>query len=153
MNQAASLRHLKAVLRAADLRGAVMFLNSLTLHRFTSLYRFDDETLRNVVFFDRDNPGQETCDDLPVMASYCVFVREAAETFTIADSRGDERLGDHPKRPHVRSYCGVPLLDERGHMFGTICHFDFVPREISAENVELMEAIAPLLPRYSAAAA
>lgn len=153
MDYPTSLRHLKAVLRAGDLRGAVIYLNSLTRHRFTSLFRFDGGMLRNAVFFDRENPEQDHCDDLPVLASYCVFVRDRGETFRIGDSRHDERLGDHPKRAHVRSYCGVPLLDERGRMFGTLCHFDMEPREISPENVALMEAIAPLLPGYCAARA
>lgn len=148
-----ALAHIKAVLRARDLRGAVMFLNSLTTHRFTSLYRFDGDMLRNVVFFDRENPAQDTCYDLPVSASYCVFVRDGAHTVTIDDAHRDASVGDHPKRPHIRAYCGVPMLDEQGRLFGTICHFDFVPRAISEVNVALMEAIAPLLPGYSAAAA
>ena len=148
-----TLRHLKAVLRAGDLRGAVMFLNSLTTHRFTSLFRFDGEVLRNVVFFDRENPEQGAVEDMPVAASYCVFVRDGARTFTVPDAAGDARVDGHPKQPVFRAYCGVPLLDEQGRMFGTICHFDFAPRDISAENVALMEAIAPLLPGYCTAAA
>lgn len=153
MDHATSLRHLKALLRADDLRGAVMYLNSLTAHRFTSLFRFEDTQLRNVTFFDRENPEQASCDDLPVVASYCVFVRDSSRTFAIDDARTDERLGDHPKRSSIRSYCGVPLLDEHGRMFGTVCHFDLLSRPISLENVALLEAIAPLLPSYCPAAA
>lgn len=153
MDTAAALRHLRAVLRADDLRGAVMFLNSLTTHRFTSLFRFDDDMLRNITFFDREHPEQTSCDDLLVTASYCVFVRDRRATFSIRDARDDERLGDHPKRPVVQSYCGVPLLDDQGRMFGTICHFDVVPRVLTADNVALLEAIAPLLPGYCTSAA
>jgi GAF domain-containing protein len=47
----------------------------------------------------------------------------------------------------VRSYCGVPLVDDDGHMFGTICHFDYGPLPISDDSVALMEAVAPLLKR------
>jgi GAF domain-containing protein len=153
MDFPSALSHLRAVLRAGDLRGAVMFLNSLTTHRFTSLFRFDGELLRNVVFFDRQNPAQSAVDDIPVAASYCVFVRDAAETFTVPDAASDPRVDGHPKQPVFRAYCGVPLVDEQGRMFGTICHFDVEPRRISDEHVDLMEAIAPLLPGYCAAAA
>lgn len=149
MNVQAHLRHLRAVLRAHDLRGAVMYLNSLTRHRFTSLYRFDDAMLRNVVFFDRQNPEALSCDDLPVLASYCVFVRDGSCTFRVDDSQSDDRLGLHSKRPEVRAYCGVPLMDEDGRMFGTICHFDTVPRALEDEHVALMEALAPWLPGYA----
>jgi len=88
---------------------------------------------------------QESTPDIPVMISYCVFVRNRRSTFTIADSLQDDRVRDHPKRQEVQSYCGVPLRDVNGEMFGTICHFDFRPIPISDANVELMEAVAPLI--------
>lgn len=140
-----SLRQLKAILSGGDVRGAIIHLNGLTEHRFTSLYRFDNETLTNVYFFDRENPTQESTPDIPVMASYCVFVRNSHSTFTTLESLQDDRLHDHPKQLVVRSYCGMPLLDENGKMFGTICHFDFQPMPISDATVKLLESIAPLL--------
>lgn len=81
------------------------------------------------------------------MASYCVFVRDRGRAFATSDSLQDARVRGHPKRREVQSYCGVPLRDTNGEMFGTICHFDFRAIPISDENVELMEAIAPLLKR------
>lgn len=146
----AILDRLRALLHAGDLRGAVILLNSLAPHRFTSLFRFDGEMLRNVVFFDRENPAQETVDDIPVAASYCVFVRDGRGTFTVPDAVCDRRVDGHPKQPIFRAYCGVPLLDDRGRMFGTICHFDFAPHRADAKTVELLEAIAPYLPPAAA---
>jgi len=140
-----SLRELKTVLSEQGIRAALIFLNGLTEHRFTALYRFDRETLKNLYFVDRDNPAQESVPDIPVMASYCVFVRNSRSRFSTPDSLQDDRVGDHPKRREVQSYCGVPLRDTNGEMFGTICHFDFRPIPISDANVELMEAVAPLL--------
>lgn len=140
-----SLRELRAILGSQGIRAAIIFLNGLTQHRFTALYRFDKETLHNLVFFDRENPTQELTPDIPVMASYCVFVRSSRSTFTTPDSLHDDRVRDHPKRQEVQSYCGIPLLDENGKMFGTICHFDFRPIAISDATVELLEAVAPLL--------
>lgn len=147
MSKADYLRQLKVILREQDVRAAMIFLNGLTEHRFTALYRFDKETLKNLYFFDRENPAQESTPDIPVMASYCVFVRDRHTSFATSDSLQDARVAGHPKRPEVQSYCGVPLRDTNGEMFGTICHFDFRPLPISDENVELMEAMAPLIKR------
>lgn len=140
------LERLRALLAADDVRGAVIVLNSLTEHRFTSVFRFDGETLHNVVFFDRENPLQETVDSIPVAASYCVFVRDGRDTFVVPDSKADARVDGHPKQPVFRSYCGVPLIDGQGRMHGTVCHFDFAPHVDEPKTIELLEAIAPYLP-------
>lgn len=144
-------QELAAILDRDGTRAAVVFLNSLTEHRFTVLYRFDDETLRSVCFYDSENPGMASTPDIPVMASYCVFVRDGGDTFAVSDSQHDMRVREHPKRKKIQSYCGVPLLDEDGRMFGTICHFDFRALPISDANVALMEAMAPLIQRRAAA--
>ncbi|HEX8373388.1 MAG TPA: GAF domain-containing protein [Chthoniobacterales bacterium] len=138
------LPQLKQAFDKGGPRDALIFLNSLTNHRFTSLYRFDDEMLRNVVFYDSEHPDLEQCDDIPVLASYCVFVRDSGATFMTLDTQCDERVSHHPKRNSVQSYCGVPLLDVDGKMFGTICHFDFKPGRIENLDVELLEYMAEL---------
>ncbi|MEO8435850.1 MAG: GAF domain-containing protein [Pyrinomonadaceae bacterium] len=140
-----ALLKLKAAFANGGVRGAVAFLNSLTHHRFTSLYRFDGPTLRNITFFDRENPTVDSCEDIPVEASYCVFVRDTSARFTVRDAGRDERVKNHPKRDVVQSYCGVPLLDRNGKMFGSICHFDFKPGPVSDLDVELLEYMARLL--------
>jgi GAF domain-containing protein len=143
-----SLRELKTILNENGIRAAMRFLNGLTEHRFTALYRFDKETLKNLYFFDRENPTQEPTPDIPVMASYCVFVRSLGTRFATSASLEDDRVVGHPQRQVVQSYCGVPLRDLNGEMFGTICHFDFRPVPISDANVELMESLAPLIKRW-----
>lgn len=135
-----------------DVRGALALLNAEAGHRFTALYRFDDETLRNLWLYDREHPEIERCEDIPVLASYCVYVRERRAPFRVDDSGADERVSGHPKRDSIRAYCGVPLIDRSGRMFGTVCHFDLQPRTISDRSVALMQALAPLLQRYSAGA-
>jgi GAF domain-containing protein len=146
MQFAVAFARLKVVLARDGVRAALAFLNSLTPHRFTALFRFDDKMLRNVCFYDSEQPDVQVCGEIPVADSYCVFVRDEGRIFTVIDSLNDDRVSAHPKRVEVKSYCGVPLLDENGRMFGSICHFDFLPMSISDENVALMEEIAPLLP-------
>lgn len=140
-----ALAEMRVVHQRAGTRAVLQYLNSLTAHRFTALYRFDDDMLQNLYFFDRNQPDMQTCPTIPVMASYCIFVRTRRQTFVTLDSLEDERVSGHCKRFEVRSYCGVPLVDENGQMFGTICHFDVQPLPISNENVALMEAVAQLL--------
>ena len=140
-----TLRDLKSILGRDGVRAAVIFLNSKTDHRYTALYRFDRETLCNLYFVDKENPSRESIEDIPVSASYCAFVRRNDGTFTVSNSIEDARLEHHAKRNIVRAYCGVPLHDEAGKVFGTICHFDFQPMSITDSNFGLMEALAPLL--------
>lgn len=142
-----ALERVRALLDGGDLRGAVILLNSLAPHRFTSLFRFDGDMLRTVVFFDRDNPTQAVVDDIPVAASYCVFVREGGSTFTVPDAACDPRVDGHPKQSVFRSYCGVPLIDAAGRMHGTVCHFDFDPHPDDIRTVDLLESVAPFLAR------
>ncbi len=139
------LAELRKIIERQDIRAAVIFLNGLTEHRFTALYSFNKEILHNLYFFDSENPLQETTPDIPVMASYCVFVRNQQQRFVVADSLHDSRVASHLKQKIVQSYCGVPLLDEYGNMFGSICHFDFKPLSISDENVRLLEETGRLI--------
>ena len=138
-------RDLKAAFDRDGIRSAVAFLNSITPYRFTSLYRFEGEMLHNITFYDRDNPDETSCEDIPVEASFCVFVRDTEAVFLTTDSESDRRLTSHPKRGIVKRYCGVPLLDSSGQMFGSICHFDLEPGEIDERDVEALEYMASVL--------
>lgn len=51
-------------------RAGVRYLTSLTVHRFTALYRFDREALRNLYFFDREHPTVESTTTIPVVSSF-----------------------------------------------------------------------------------
>jgi GAF domain-containing protein len=136
---------LKAALAAGGLRGAVAFLNALTSARFTSLYRFSGGALQNITFYDRQNPEVDGCEEIPVEASYCVYIRDYSASFSMPDSNADERVRNHPKRQTVQSYCGVPLLDGRDQLIGSICHFDLEPGRTTDQDVELLEYMARLL--------
>ncbi len=145
MNKSTALNQFRSILIEDGIRAALMFLNSLTDHRFTALYRFDDEVVRNLYFFDRQNPDVELSTDVPMMASYCVFVRNSGQPLIISDAPQDLRLEGHVARHEVQSYCAIPLLDMGGRMFGTICIFDYIPLPIEDGVVELMESIAPMI--------
>jgi GAF domain-containing protein len=141
----AARSELKSVFNGKGLRRAVIFLNSLTDHRFTSVYRFDGPTLRSITFYDRENPEVDHCDDLPVLASYCVFVRDLGAPFEVSHAACDERVNGHSKQRSIQRYCGVPLRDSDGKMFGSICHFDLNPGAIRASDVDLLEYLGDLM--------
>ncbi len=136
---------LKLILRTEGVRPALVFLNHLTEHRFSALYQFEKETLRNLYFYDREHPEIQTTEEIPVTASYCVFLRDTGGLFHTSDALRDGRVRSHPKREQVQSYCGVPVMDATGNLFGSICHFDLQPRIIADRDVELMEAVSLLL--------
>ncbi|HEU4561749.1 MAG TPA: GAF domain-containing protein [Longimicrobium sp.] len=140
-----AVANFREILRADGVRAALQDLNRLSVHRFTALFRFEGGTLRNLHMIDRDDPTVERCPDQPVLESYCIYVRRTAETFITEDSPNDERVAGHSKQQTVRSYCGIPLFEEDGTLFGTICHFDFEPRPFGEEEVLLLEDAAPLL--------
>lgn len=139
------VRKLREVFANDGPRHAITYLNSLTEHRFTSAFRFEDGMLRSAIFFDRDFPESSGCDEIPILASYCVFVRDTGATFKTEHASCDARLNGHPKQKTIQSYCGVPLIDTDGRLFGSACHFDFKPGAISAEEVELLEELGALL--------
>ncbi|MEO8572457.1 MAG: GAF domain-containing protein [Pyrinomonadaceae bacterium] len=144
-----AVSQLKKAFENGGPREALVFLNSLTTQRFSSLYRFDGDMLRNITFYDRESPDLEECEEIPILASYCVFVRDSGKRFATTEAACDERVQGHPKQKTVQSYCGVPLLDRSGKMFGTICHFDFKPSSVSHFDIELMEHMAKLLETHN----
>lgn len=141
----ANLQEMKALRDSAGVRSVLIYLNERTSHRFTAMFRFVGPKLNSVCFYDRDCPEIESCQETPISASYCVFVRDMGQTFTTIDSLSDQRVSSHPKRLEIRSYVGVPLIDVSGDMFGTICHFDTLPCSIDDRSVELMEALGSIL--------
>ena len=134
------------LLQKGGIRVALRYLNSRTPHRLTAVFRFEGGTLRNLHLIDRLDPQVERCPDLPVLESYCLYVRDSGCTFLTEDALQDTRVAGHPKQRLVQSYCGVPLYDAE-ELFGTICHFDYRSIPFSKEDVWVLEEIAPMLIR------
>lgn len=128
-----------------QVREALRYMNGLTSYRFTGVYRFGKDQMSNRVFYDREHPEVPSMQDVPIEATYCSFLRHNRGPFLLADSLRDERLAGHSKREVVRSYCGVPLVDDRGWMHGSLCHFDFEPHPLQETDLMLLQEIAPLL--------
>ncbi len=111
MSNDEAVAELKTILHTQGIRRMLIFLNGLTGHRFSALYQFENEQLRNLFFYDREDPTIESTDEIPVTASYCVFLRETGQLFHTSDAMRDARVRTHPKREKFRltaaSQCSV----------------------------------------------
>lgn len=135
------------VLRDHGLFEALRYLNSTTEHRFTGIYRFEQDWVRSVLLFDRGNPDLRIGADVKMKESYCMLTALSDETFCIDDAQADPRLLQHAARDAVLCYCAVKLLGPEGDAWGTLCHFDFRLRVIKAETIQALEAIRPAVER------
>ena len=135
-------------LAGAGPEAAMEFLNSGVPHRYTSVYRFEGELLRNVVLHDKR--GQMRPDYLiavPFKQSFCQFVLRD-QAFRTDDSARDERLVGSPYRGVVVSYHSVPIVNEHGALWGTLSHFDMRSHPLPEPEFELLQQAAVVLSRY-----
>jgi len=63
----------------------------------------------------------------------------------VPDLTKDERFKDYPNvvgDPHIRFYCGMPLINPDGYALGSFCVVDFAPREITPAQREAVRQLA-----------
>lgn len=148
MTRADPLPEIADAYSRGGVRAALAALNARAGTRFTALYHFKATSAHNLFFFDRQSPEIEDAGELsaiPVEVTYCTIVRDGGRPVRFADALAEAKLIGHPSRETVRAYCGVPLKDGDGLTFGTLCHFDFEPREVPEAELDLMERVAILL--------
>lgn len=115
------------------------WLNQQGGHRYTGLFMYTPEGMRSAYLYDRDQPQSLRWDSLiPVDASYCSFVCESKRTFLVVDAQLDPRTKAHPSRDAVRSYCGVPIYQEDGSLWGTLCYFGPDAKAVSPAQIDTL---------------
>ncbi|NCN08488.1 MAG: response regulator [Leptospira sp.] len=76
--------------------------------------------------------------ETPRDISFCGHaINHSEELFIIPDSRKDSRFFDNPLvtgDPNVIFYAGSPLLDDKGHVLGTLCVIDNKPKQMTDEQ-------------------
>ena len=138
------LEQIKLYVAEGRLQLAVETLNEISPYRFTALYHIDDQTLNNLLIYDKQIHGAPRLESIQLADSYCTFVKEQQDAFIVSNSEQDERVAGHPKRPIVHSYCGVPIRTINGEVFGTLCHFDYDPIDEDDQSLKWLEAVAEL---------
>jgi hypothetical protein len=133
-----------AVLRQQGAHAALKYLNGRTPHRYTGVFRFDGNQLRNEVLHDRYEPHLKQGEDAPMEATYCSLVGRQQAPLQINDATTDARVKGLIDTP-VISYCGVLIRDAQGKAFGTLCHYDMQRCQERTADLPLLEAAAALL--------
>jgi PAS domain S-box-containing protein len=83
--------------------------------------------------------------ETPRSESFCANTLVDAQTLIVKDARTDPRFKDNPLvlgDPNIRFYAGAPIVAPGGHVMGTVCVIDTVPRDLSPERIEALEALA-----------
>ena len=84
----------------------------------------------------------ETARDI----SFCTHVIEQPDLLIVPDALEDERFAHSPlvtSEPKIRFYAGAPLFTADGHhALGTLCVVDRVPRELTQEQKQALEALS-----------
>lgn len=82
---------------------------------------------------------------LPRQVSICSATICGNDILVVPDLAKDERFRDNPTvtgEPHLRTYCGMPLINPEGYALGTLCVVDFQPRELSFEQTEAVRRLS-----------
>jgi hypothetical protein len=135
----------KKTLAVGGLRAAMQWLNDRVPYRYTAIFAFDGEMLRNICLIDKQNLDITKCSDQPITESYCMYIRRSRESFQVEQAGLDERVEGHPKRRSIQCYYGIPLFDADGKILGTVCHFDSMPVRVTETVAEALDDLAPLI--------
>ena len=82
---------------------------------------------------------------LPREISICSTTICSGNLLQVGDLTADQRFRDSPTvtgPPHLRFYCGMPLVTPEGYALGTLCVVDFQPHELSFEQGETVRRLA-----------
>jgi len=63
------------------LQTSMRWLNQQVPYRFTAIFRFDGDMLRNVCLVDKLNSEITRCDDQPITESYCIYINHTRKKF------------------------------------------------------------------------
>ena len=144
MSQSAVVSEFWSIVRTRGLHDGLRFLNARTPHRYTGIYRYDGDMLRNVYLYDQFSPSTRKGADVKMVDAYCAIVGQRQAGVEFDDIHAEESIAVKPDSPVV-SHCGALITDDHGEPFGTLCHYDIKPSQARLSDMPILEAIAPLI--------
>jgi len=86
--------------------------------------------------------------ETPRDMGFCSHAILGDDPLVVNDALKDDRFADNPVvvgDPHVRFYAGVPLKVKDGSRVGALCIVDHKPRNLSANQLKMLQDIARLV--------
>ena len=82
--------------------------------------------------------------ETPLSHSFCQHVVRSGEPLVVTDAPQDDRVRDNLAIDElgVAAYAGVPLVAGSGHVLGSFCVIDTVPRTWSDDDLAILEELA-----------
>ena len=84
-------------------------------------------------------------EQIPREEGFCPHAILQSEPLIIPDTTTDARFRDNPfvtSSSSIRFYAGAPLLTPLGQVLGTVCVLDYVPRQLTADQLHSLLALA-----------
>ena len=76
--------------------------------------------------------------------SFCTHAIQQRDLYVVPDARNNATFRDNPfvaAEDGIRFYAGAPLVTPQGYALGTLCVLDKVPRTLTPEQVEALDAL------------
>jgi len=84
--------------------------------------------------------------EIPRSEAPCNYAIQGDEIFVVSDMQADARFsGSILANAGIRFYAGAPLITRSGYGLGTLCVLDNKPREINAEERQLLLDLAAMV--------